>query len=77
MVGVSHLYMRGDVRVPLIVSAPGFTKPGSATSQLVEFVDIYPTLAELCGLPSPAGVDGVSLVSLIKNPKSFLERSCF
>lgn len=64
--GKASLY-EGDVRVPLIVSAPGFTKPGSTTSKLVEFVDIYPTLAELCGLPSPVGLDGVSFVPVIKN----------
>lgn len=56
-----------DVRVPLIVSAPGLTKPGSSLNQLVEFVDIYPSLAELCGLPSPTNIDGVSFVPLIKN----------
>ncbi len=56
-----------DVKVPLIVSAPGLTKPGSSLNQLVEFVDIYPSLAELCGLPSPTNVDGVSFAPLIKN----------
>ena len=64
--GKPTLY-EGDVRVPLIVSAPGIAKPGSATSRLVEFVDIYPSLADLCGLPSPSGVDGVSFVPVIKD----------
>jgi uncharacterized sulfatase len=65
--GKPTLY-EGNVRVPMIVSAPGFGKPGSSTSQLVEFVDIYPTLAELCGLSSPDNLDGTSFVPVIKDP---------
>jgi iduronate 2-sulfatase len=67
--GKPTLY-EGDVRIPLIVSAPGVTSPGSAARQMVELVDIYPSLAELCGLPSPSGVDGVSFVPVIKDVKN-------
>ena len=66
--GKPTLY-EGDVRIPLIVSAPGITNPGSASKQLIELVDIYPSLADLCGLPSPSGVDGVSFVPLLKDAK--------
>lgn len=58
-------------RIPIIVSAPGVTKAGSATKQLAESVDIFPTLAELAGLPRPTGpqpIDGVSLVPVLKDP---------
>ena len=58
-------------RIPIIISAPGVTKPGSSTQQLAESVDIYPTLAELAGLEPPTGpqsIDGVSLVPVLKNP---------
>jgi len=58
-------------RIPILVSAPGFTKPNSSTKQLAESVDIFPTLAELAGLPVPDGpqpIDGVSLVPVLKNP---------
>ncbi|TWT95116.1 Choline-sulfatase [Neorhodopirellula pilleata] len=58
-------------RIPILISAPGVTKPGSSTQQLAESVDIYPTLAELAGLPMPTGpqpIDGVSLVPVLKNP---------
>jgi len=57
--------------IPLLVIAPGVTKPGSSTRQLAESVDVFPTLAELAGLPAPSGpqgVDGVSLVPVLKNP---------
>jgi iduronate 2-sulfatase len=56
--------------IPIIIVAPGVTRPGSATRQLAESVDIYPTLAELAGLPKPKGpqsIDGVSLVPTLKD----------
>lgn len=57
-------------RIPILISAPGVTKPGSSTKQLAESVDIFPTLAELAGLDPPTGpqpIDGVSLVPVLKN----------
>ncbi len=40
-----------DARVPLIIRAPRAEANGQTTNALVEFVDIYPTLCELAGLP--------------------------
>ena len=51
----------------------GRAKPGSSTKQLAESVDIYPTLAELAGLPSPSGpqpIDGKSLVAVLEDPSA-------
>lgn len=55
-------------RVPLILSIPRGRAAGRSTAALVEFVDIYPTLAELCGLPLPQHLEGRSLVPLIEKP---------
>ncbi|WP_146519614.1 sulfatase [Stieleria varia] len=58
-------------RIPIIISAPGVTKPGTSTKQLAETVDLFPTLAELAGLPAPSGpqpIDGQSLVPVLKDP---------
>lgn len=58
-------------RIPILISAPGVTKPNSSSRQPAESVDIFPTLAQLAGLPAPEGpqpIDGKSLVPVLKDP---------
>jgi arylsulfatase A-like enzyme len=62
-----HTNMEIDTHVPLILSAPG-QKQGQHSKALVEFVDIYPTLSELCNLPIPKQCEGSSMVPLLENP---------
>ncbi len=56
-----------DTRVPLIISTPETRNNGLHCSQLVEFVDVYPTLCELAGLEIPENLEGISLVPLLKD----------
>ena len=59
-------------RVPMIIAAPG-QRP-ARTDSITELVDIYPTVAELAGLPVPASVQGTSLVPVLSNPASTVKR---
>lgn len=54
----------------LMFRAPGVTKAGGVSERFVSLLDIYPTLAVLCGFKTPAYVDGHSLVPLLKNPQA-------
>lgn len=57
-----------STRAPLMIAPlPGFA-PAGKTERIVEFLDIYPTVAELAHLPPPATLEGRSLVPLLKNP---------
>ena len=59
-------------RVPLIVSVPGM-KPGTADT-VVELIDLYPTLAELVGLPIPDEVQGKSFVPVLQDSSHVLKK---
>lgn len=62
-------------RVPLIIRVPagigsGSTAPGTSSEGLVELIDLFPTLAELCEITPPAELQGQSLVRMLKDPQS-------
>ena len=57
-------------RAPLIIAGPGVAASGHASSRIVEFIDLYPTLATLAGVSPPAGLHGRSLAPLLKNPSA-------
>ncbi|MBN2475488.1 MAG: sulfatase [Pirellulales bacterium] len=64
-----HTNFEIATRVPLIFSAPAQKQPGAKTDALAEFVDIYPTLCDLCSLPIPDGLEGTSLAPVMEDPK--------
>ena len=61
----------------MIVSAPGMKARGSRTRALVEFVDMYPSLAALCGLPVPEHCEGLSFVPLMEDPDRAWKKAAF
>ena len=58
-----------DTRSPLMFRFPGMPQPGMATEAMVEFVDLYPTIVQLAGLPAAPDLDGQSLVPILNDPK--------
>jgi uncharacterized sulfatase len=59
-----------STRAPLMIASPKIESPIHDCDRIVEFVDIYPTVVELAGLPSPNGLSGKSLVPLLHNPQA-------
>ncbi len=57
-------------RAPLIWAAPGVTKPGALCERAVDFMTIYPTLCDLCGMTAPPHLEGKSIKSLLADPQS-------
>lgn len=64
-----------STRVPLIIAVPDQARAGAKTNGIVEFVDVYPTLADICGLGSPTGLEGISLKPLMAAPDRVWKRS--
>lgn len=60
----------------LLVAAPGKAH-GIGSPRVVEFLDLYPTLVELCGLPAPAGIDGRSFAPLLADPAAPWEHAAY
>ncbi len=72
-----HTNYEQATRIPLIIVAPGVTRPGTRTLALAESVDLYPTLCELAGLPVPKGLDGSSLTAVLRDPQAPGKKAVF
>jgi arylsulfatase A-like enzyme len=55
-------------RAPMVWVVPGVTRPGGVCERTVDFMSIYPTLTDLCGIPTPKHVEGVSIRPLLADP---------
>lgn len=70
-----HTNYEQAVRSPLIFAAPKQKAKGTQTESPSEFVDIFPTLCELAGLPVPATVEGRSLVPVLDDPAALVREA--
>ncbi len=64
-----------SARAPLLIYSPTAAGNGIACDSIVEFVDIYPTVADICGLPADDALPGRSLKPLLDNPT--MQRSSY
>lgn len=76
MWGKSRLFEMA-CRTPLMISVPNMQTAGRRCARLVELVDLYPTLVELCGLRLPDGLEGTSMVPLLRDPKRPWKKAAF
>jgi len=65
-----HTLFEESLRSPLVVSYPGIPRAGEGTRSVVETIDVFPTLCELAGLPTPDFLDGTSLVPMLEDPEA-------
>jgi len=66
-----------STRAPLIFSGAGVPAKPEGCERVVEFIDIFPTIAELCGVRPPDGLEGISLTPLLLNPMATWTRPAF
>ena len=66
-----------STRAPLILCVPQQAKRGAKVHALVELVDIYPTLVDVCELNAPVDMEGISLKPLLADPDRSWKRAVF
>jgi iduronate 2-sulfatase len=66
-----------DAHVPMLIAAPGFADRGRKSTSLVELLDLFPTLVELCHLPRPSGLEGASLVPVLIDTANTIKPAAF
>ena len=72
-----HTNFELDTHVPMILSVPGMKTVGRRTKALTEYVDIYPTLSEACGLELPGHLEGCSMMPLLDDPDRSWKKAAF
>ena len=72
-----HTNYETSTLVPLIINVPGMKAKGQKSSALVEFIDIYPSLAEICGLKIPSHCQGKSFKPLIDKTAEEIKKETF
>lgn len=72
-----HTIFENALNSALVVKVPGQKKTGIVQNSVIETVDIYPTLLELCGIQEPHKLDGESFVNLINTSKTNKEKVAY
>ena len=74
--GLWHKHTNFEIaaRAPLLIALPKSATAGKHCAAPVEFVDVYPTLADVCGLKVPQGLAGMSLKPYLENPDAPMQK---
>lgn len=80
--GEHYLYRKSTLfenaaGVPFMIIAPGVAKAGAVCGRPVELIDMYPTLADLCGLRIPDGLESISMKPLLRDPDRPWKKAAF
>ena len=80
--GEHHLWHKRSLfeecaRVPFLVVAPAAKANGQRSTSLVELLDVFPTLCDLCSVPAPANLQGKSLRPLLKDARTTIHDAAF
>lgn len=70
-----HTLFERSLRSTLLILSPQQPYPGEASDAIVETVDIYPTLLELCDIPIPGNLSGNSMVPVLQEPSARLDET--
>ena len=65
-----HCFYEQAVAVPLLLRLPALIAGGQRREHLVNLIDLFPTLMDLCALPHPEGLDGSSLLEVLERPET-------
>jgi iduronate 2-sulfatase len=66
-----------DAHVPFFISEPGSSSHGKKTTALAELLDLFPTLVDACSLPKPEGLEGTSLMPVVRGEKASVKPGAF
>ncbi len=71
-----HMYEE-SMRVPFLAWCPGMIKPGSVIEELIQNIDIAPTILDVAGLETPDRMDGKSFLPILQGKKISWRDSAF
>jgi arylsulfatase A-like enzyme len=72
--GIKRALTDGGIRVPALARWPGVIKPGTVSDHVWAFWDFLPTACDLAGVPTPAGIDGISIAPTLTGKGQQKER---
>ncbi|PHR86788.1 MAG: hypothetical protein COA78_37705 [Blastopirellula sp.] len=74
--GHKHSNFEISTRTPLLISTPEMRQAGASSPEMIEFLDLYPTLCDLADLPKPKHLEGISFAKLLNKEINVRNAAC-